>query len=189
VCRRGAGVTPPATGYRVNAVVSLGRQSVALAGQVEPTSSATHRCRTLIRRRPGFPPPSLRLTLGRVGRGRTGGDAEGRRRLSAGRLCTSQAMIGTGSGWDGTRGEPALRPVKSPALPTQVRILSLPQPSEQRKRRHWPSDQAGFDAPVSLRFPSTRHPADTARPSRAAGPNTPSISPATRGAVWGSWWM
>src|SRR5512132_820301 len=29
-------------------------------------------------------------------------------------------------GWDGTRGEAAVRPVKSPALPTQVRILSLP---------------------------------------------------------------
>src|SRR5512132_89030 len=31
-------------------------------------------------------------------------------------------------GMGGTGGEPLLRPVKSPALPTQVRILSLPQP-------------------------------------------------------------
>jgi hypothetical protein len=30
-------------------------------------------------------------------------------------------------GWDGIGETTAVRPVKSPALPTQVRILSLPQ--------------------------------------------------------------
>src|SRR5215217_7533279 len=41
----------------------------------------------------------------------------------------------------------------------------------------------------SLRLPSARRPADTARPACVCGPNTPSITPAKRGAVWGSWWM
>jgi hypothetical protein len=41
---------------------------------------------------------------------------------------TSPAMFGARRGSQGTRKEPPLRPVKSPALPTQVRILSLPQP-------------------------------------------------------------
>ena len=36
------------------------------------------------------------------------------------------AIVGTKRGCKGTRGVMALRPVKSPALPTQVRILSLP---------------------------------------------------------------
>ena len=35
-------------------------------------------------------------------------------------------IVGTKRGCKGTRGVMALRPVKSPALPTQVRILSLP---------------------------------------------------------------
>jgi hypothetical protein len=36
------------------------------------------------------------------------------------------AITGIMWGWEGTRGVTAVRPVKSPALPTQVRILSLP---------------------------------------------------------------
>jgi hypothetical protein len=38
---------------------------------------------------------------------------------------------------------------------------------------------------LPLRFPSARRVADTARPSHTVGPKTPSISPATLGAVWG----
>ena len=57
-------------------LVSLGRQSVASAGRVEPTSSATHRCRTLIRTAAGlpstFPPPDARPH-------RTGGNRKERR--------------------------------------------------------------------------------------------------------------
>jgi hypothetical protein len=73
-----------------------------------------------------FPPTSLRPTLDRAGRAGTGGDAEGRRKLSTGRLCTLRAMIGTrvGMGRDPRGDGGATR--KSPALPTQVRILSLP---------------------------------------------------------------
>ena len=49
---------------------------------------------------------------------------------------------------------------KIAGMPSQVRILSLPHYLELRKRAQ-PSDQAGFDAPVPLRFPSTRRPAHT----------------------------
>ncbi len=75
-------------------------------------------------------------------------------------------------GMGGTGGEPPLRPVKSPALPSQVRILSLPQPPHVQKRCHRGARQARPRGRVSLHIPSARRPADTARPSRAAGPNT-----------------
>src|SRR6266540_3412239 len=37
-------------------------------------------------------------------------------------------MIGVGPGWEGTYGEPPLRPVNRRLAPTQVRILVLPPP-------------------------------------------------------------
>jgi hypothetical protein len=86
-----------------------------------PLSSWRHGGRT-------FAPLSLRPTPDRAGQDGTAGDAKRRPKLSAGRLCMSWAVIGTRWGWVRTCGEPPLRPVKSPALPTQVRILSLPQP-------------------------------------------------------------
>jgi hypothetical protein len=79
-----------------------------------------------VRRWRGFPPPSLRPTPGRARRGEAGGDAALGPKLSARQLRTSPALAGTARRRAGTPGEPLVRPVKSPALPTQVRILSLP---------------------------------------------------------------
>ena len=73
-----------------------------------------------------FPPISLHPTSGRAGRADTGGDAEGRQTLSSCRLRTSRAVHRDGWGCGRTCGEALLRTVKSPALPSQVRILSLP---------------------------------------------------------------
>jgi hypothetical protein len=81
---------------------------------------------TLVRWQPvfpsDFPPPDAGLR-------RTGRNGQGCR-------VTAEAVDRlfvhvNGNSWDQegyeeTRGEPALRPVKSPALPSQVRILSLP---------------------------------------------------------------
>jgi hypothetical protein len=41
-------------------------------------------------------------------------------------VCARQSNVRDQVGIEGTRGETTVRPVKSPALPTQVRILSLP---------------------------------------------------------------
>ena len=79
-----------------------------------PTLPATS-VRVPVGRRLNFAPPSLHPTAGRAGRGATGGDHEGRPKLAAGRLRTSRPMLGTGWGWDGTRGETVVRSVKSPA--------------------------------------------------------------------------
>jgi hypothetical protein len=108
-----------------------------------------------------FPPLSLRPTLDCARRAGTGGDAEGRRKLSTGRLCTSQAITGTMWGRDGTREVSPLRPVKSPALPTQVRILSLPQPPWPVTTRPWVALSSrlrgtGFP-PLSLHRTPSRH--------------------------------
>jgi hypothetical protein len=74
-----------------------------------------------------FPPTSLHPTLGRAGQGGTGQGG----RVTAEAVGRPFAHV-TGDdrgqmGWDGTREATTGRPVKSPALPTQVRILSLPQ--------------------------------------------------------------
>jgi hypothetical protein len=124
-----------------------------------------------------FPPSSLRPTPGPPGRGETGRDAEGRLKLSTCRLRTSRPMVGVMWGREGTGEATARRPVKSPALPTQVRILSCHIGPDQQQCGPGPPNQVGFGGRVSLRFPPARRPADTARPSRAAGPKTP------RGAV------
>ena len=60
------------------------------------------------------------------GMGRYGQVRQVTAKPAAGYLCTSPAMFGARRGSQRTRKEPPLRPVKSPALPTQVRILSLP---------------------------------------------------------------
>jgi hypothetical protein len=106
-------------------------QSGSGAARSTKLRRALHPLTTSVRNsKPGvggaFPPLSLRPTRGCARPAGTGGDAEGRRKLSTGRLCTSRPIIGTGSGWEGTREVTAVRPVKSPALPKQVRIVSLP---------------------------------------------------------------
>jgi hypothetical protein len=69
-----------------------------------------------------FPPPDARPRgTGRNGRGRRV-TTEAVDRL----FMHVTAVVRDQAGMAGTREEPALRPVKSPALPTQVRILSLP---------------------------------------------------------------
>ena len=84
-------------------------------------------------------------------------------------LCTSQAIIGTRQGLDGTHKETAVRPVKSPAL-LHSSILSLPHYPDMRER--------GCASPVRLlevgfpSLPSARRGADTDRVSRPAGPKT-----------------
>jgi hypothetical protein len=116
---------------------------------------------TLVPCRPGFPstfPPPDARPRG-TGRNRQG------RRATAEAVDSPFVHVTSDNwgrwGWDGTREKTAVPSVKSPALPTQVRILSLPYNPELRQHGRWPSDQAGFDAPVSVRFPSTRRPADT----------------------------
>jgi hypothetical protein len=69
-----------------------------------------------------FPPPDAKPHM-------TGCDRQGRRvtaEAAARRFVHVTGDYGTMWGREGTRGETPLRPVKSPALPTQVRILSLP---------------------------------------------------------------
>jgi hypothetical protein len=122
---------------RSNSPIVLATRGSDLSGTaVRLTNAGRSRGGTLVRWRPGFPsyfpPTSLLLPsyfppsdAGPRGTGRYGRGPEGRRMLSTGRLCTSQAMNGCMWGCDGTCGETAV-PVKSPALPTQVRILSLP---------------------------------------------------------------
>ena len=126
-----------------------------------------------------FPPLSLRLTLGCARRAGTGGDAGGRRKLSTGRLCTSRAITGTRWGRDGTREEMPVRPVKSPALPTQVRILSLPHQRPERELGSgrtcccpWPTSSGGTPSVPTATCRSARRTWTGSRPagSRSAGP-------------------
>jgi hypothetical protein len=101
---------------------------------------------------PDFPPTSLRSTLGRAGRGETGRDAEGLRRLSAGRLCTSRAMIGTRWGWDGTREVTAVRPVNRRHCLHRFESCPRHIAAELRKRGPRVARQARLWGRVSLRF-------------------------------------
>ena len=63
----------------------------------------------------GFSPPSLRPTLGRAKRTGMGGDAEGRGRAVDRPFVHVTRDYWDQVGWEGTRKETAVRPVKSPA--------------------------------------------------------------------------
>src|SRR6266540_2207823 len=86
-------------------------------------------------------------------------------------------MIGVGPGWEGTYGEPPLRPVNRRLAPTQVRILVLPPP--RRPADTWSPSGPGR-ATRRARLRSDVAPADALltrcgrggpwwRPSRVAG--------------------
>ena len=112
--------------------------------------------------------PTTRTTsaagvLGHAGRVETLGDGQQRWKLPRARFRTSRATTGVGRGRNETPEMTAIRPVNRRHCLHRFESCPCHTTSELPKRRRWPFGQAGFDAPVSLHFPSTRRPADTAR--------------------------
>ena len=106
--------------------IQVCRQTTGLDQRPECDHAAGDRCGTLGRRRPGFPsdfpPPNMGLReTGRNGRGRPV-TAEAVDRPFVHVTSGLAGQVGMRRDWRGAGGATC----KSPALPTQVRILSLP---------------------------------------------------------------
>jgi hypothetical protein len=178
--------------YTATGVVNSGRPSgSSRSADSNPALFARQiRCGTLVGRRPEFPstfpPPD-------AGPRRTGRNGWGRP-VTAGTIgpCLrwSRPMRGARSGWEGTCGEPLVRPVKSPANaypgsnpgPATSATTSADMVTVRRRPRNPPGR-------ISLRCRSPRRfaDADPGLPSRWA--EHALDQPGRLGGGLGSWWM